>query len=303
MVTKMVNKTMISPLIIGFLCFFVSIVGALGPVTHTFTTNDRGQVVTTSNSGNISSALVLGENGYTTGGWFPSTVYVNNQTGNTSFRVYDISMPSGSHQFWQYLIPNGSADIIIEYTHGNGLDGNMLIKGPSNSQTYSLAALWSVSKNNNITQTLDMGNVLVIGGGSQVWNFDLVITAYTGTFLYTDLYNGHNYSVSINAVHISTTGAFGDIFGANGIMIILIAALIIGGVAAITVFGSGIDFFGQKLIFISAAYVVLWAILSVGMYGLIISIPVVGVLIWLAISAMYFLGVVQEALGGEEMAE
>jgi hypothetical protein len=286
---------MIPPLIIGFMCLFASALGS-GSMQHQYTTNSQGEPnLGVPSTIALNNSLIVSQNGLTSGGWFGSYVSNNNQTGNTSYRVYNIV--TTYMQMWRYAIPNGTADVTCIYDHSSGY-GSIEFMGPSKTITEPLSQWISAINNNMVNKTLDLGFVPNMGGGSHKFFYELYVIPFNGTLLYTDLSQGYGFIVAISAQSISTTGSFGDILGGDGMVIILITALAISGVAAITVFGSGVSFFGQKIIFTSATFIVLWVFLSIGMYSMVLSIPVIGIIIWLVLTGMYLLGVADIVLGG-----
>lgn len=79
-----------------------------------------------------------------------------------------------------------------------------------------------------------------------------------------------------------------------GIVAILLIAIAVGIVAGITVLGSGISEYSQSIIFVTTVYLAVWGLLSIGILDLTGQIPVVSNLLWIFLTLLYTLGVVQE---------
>lgn len=89
------------------------------------------------------------------------------------------------------------------------------------------------------------------------------------------------------------------IWGLEGAIVILVAAMALAIVSGITVFGSGLGEGAQRMIFLTTALFGLWICLSVINTQLILSIGVAGSLLWLLLTIMYVLGFVQTFMGGD----
>lgn len=287
---------MFPPLVIGFICLFASAIGP-GGMVHQFTTNNQGvPSLDQTNDLNMTSALIIYSNGLVAPGYFGGGIAVNNQTGQTGYHVYHIV--TSLQQMWSYSIPNSSKQIIM--TLDNSGTGKIIVSGTSTDMVYMTTVVKNIL-NNTYRQTVNLGAPYGSGSAYQNWVWQVVIVnTNLSNPLYVSVMQGYGYTVYLQAVLISTSaGAYGNILGSNGMMIILIAALAISGVAAITVFGTGISFFGQKVIFASASFVVLWALLTIGMYSMVMAIPIVGIFVWLTLTAMYLIGVAQLLLSGD----
>lgn len=79
------------------------------------------------------------------------------------------------------------------------------------------------------------------------------------------------------------------------------AAIAVGIAAGVRALGSGLSLFSQQLVFLSVLYGAIWAVLSVLSYPVLSSIPVFGIMIYAALSLMYFAGFIQKLkMGGVE---
>jgi hypothetical protein len=290
------QKVMIPPLVVGFICLFVSIVMALSPVTASFNTDSKGNVtVGTTEWIDATNALTIAHNGFTDGGYFGGIRNTDNQTGVSGYNVYYIH--DSWNQYWDYNIPNSSKQVTVIYYQAFGSNAYLHVEVSSSIDITLSSLIPKIVNGNIVNQSLDLG-IPGSGNAGTNWQWQITITPISGYTLTSALTQGYGFTVYIDGVNRAADGASGNIMGANGFVVIFIAAAIIGGVAAITVFGSKIDFFGQKLIFASATYIVLWAILSAGMINLVLGIPILGIMIWLALSAMYVIGMIEEVLGG-----
>ena len=81
-----------------------------------------------------------------------------------------------------------------------------------------------------------------------------------------------------------------DIWGTSGAMAILVVALAVGMVAGIRFVGSGVSDLTQDYIFVSVAFLGLWACLTIISAELMFENIVIQV-IWLALSLIYMIGI------------
>lgn len=279
------NRYMIMPIVVGFICLIVAIVAATGPIISSFVTNDRGQGATLSNgmSYDVSSGLPIHANGYEAN----QGTITNNMTGTVIFKIYNMpyqfayyNIPgSGTHQIFVEMRP--SLSLYMQYNVGPTTDNPSLI--------------------DVIAHDVHDGSNKIRYNSTNLDGYDVVFqTINPADNIDTQLTLGYGFEISLVPSLSGYTGSSGNILGTNGVIAILLAAIVIGGVAAVSVFGTGIDYFGQRLIFASSTYVVLWIILSLGMSVTVNEIPVVGNWIWLVLTALFFFGVVQEVMKGED---
>jgi hypothetical protein len=290
------NKLIIPPLIVGFICLFLSMAIATSSIGGNYSIDSKGNIT---NSSLTETNLTIVTNGLETPGSIftnPVTHPTNNQTGNTSYNVYNIITTD-----IQYWVVQFSIHDVIGFRLYNGNNPRLTF------ETFSTTGEWSqqqmiTSVNSKFPLILDL---LLKNDTDQSVQGDIHIkfasidgnTSIEHTV--DNIIKGYNYSVTTSYVNGSILSTNGNFLTQNGFVILFITAAIIGGISAITIFGSKIDFFGQKLIFASATFIALWVILSLGMYSTIMAIPIFGIYIWLALSAMYFLGIVSDLLTGQ----
>ena len=70
----------------------------------------------------------------------------------------------------------------------------------------------------------------------------------------------------------------------------------IGALAGVTILGSGLSTISQTIIYKSIFYFGLWGIFSALSIALLLSIPFIGSVFWLALTVFYVVGV-QEQIG------
>jgi hypothetical protein len=93
-----------------------------------------------------------------------------------------------------------------------------------------------------------------------------------------------------------------DIWGLQGAMIILIAAVAVGTVAGISILGSGLSDTSQRIIFNSVLFVSLWAILTIVCSSLIFGTGIIFQLIWVIMTILFVIGLGSAMTGGNEIA-
>lgn len=292
---------MIPPLMIGVICLVISMIAAVTPINGTFATDSKGVLTNLDSSYRILNVTEDGEFNH----WiFGDVVTVHNsQVGNHSFQVRAVT--TTSKQYFKVSV-NGE-DMRIYFVNllvpADGYYGSVQFNGPdggSNGMDMTNFLNPGNIKNGISTIPFSLGQYHNSTGQPVAYQFLASVSDNSGHGILYDIEHGYGYNMTISASNIQSSGAAGSILDANGFIAIFIGAAVIGGIAAITIFGSKIDFFGQKLIFVSATYIVIWFVLSVYMNNYIIAIPVVGAAIWLSLTAMYFLGLVSEMLHGEE---
>lgn len=235
----------------------------------------------------------------------------NEQIGATHYDVNTI--PTDKHQYW-YLTVSDNSRIGIQYqtpttgwlpftdTTREGFE----IYGKS--ETFiSFDDIRSKISGATAIIPFSVGQMKNDTNQDQSYSFKMVVGSQGPQTLLQALDNGYGLYVQVYSYDSSSpSGVTGNYLSAEGMVTIIVAATIIGGIAAITAFGSGVAGFGQRLIFLSATYLVLWALLSIGMYPFIMGIPTsaggfaLGVVIWLVLTAMYMLGMTSEVLQGGE---
>lgn len=80
----------------------------------------------------------------------------------------------------------------------------------------------------------------------------------------------------------------------DGLMAVLIIAMAVGIVSGVTVFSSGLSELSQSIVFQTTIYLAIWAVVSMAAYEVINSVPELGALLWLSLTAVYCIGVAQE---------
>ena len=81
---------------------------------------------------------------------------------------------------------------------------------------------------------------------------------------------------------------------------LLITIAIVAGVSGITFLGSGLNPQSARIIIFLTAYGGVWAVLSVLASNLIFQIEVFGTLIYISLTIIYSIGVVQQISGGKD---
>jgi hypothetical protein len=127
--------------------------------------------------------------------------------------------------------------------------------------------------------------------------FMLILTIITVS------YTGATYINSINNTTIpgADPQSF-DIWGLQGALIILIAAIAVGTVAGISILGSGLSDTSQKMIFNSVLYVGLWAVLTVVTSTLVFGSGIVFLLLYVVFTIMFVIGFAGEINSSGDVA-
>lgn len=123
--------------------------------------------------------------------------------------------------------------------------------------------------NNFISVAIDnvLGGTVIINGTESTWGVE---------------YSGYEFSID-------------TIVGAISILTVV---AILAGVVGIQILGSGISESGHKTLTLCIVYGGLWFLLSTLSYSLIISIEVFGILIYVALTIVYVVGVIEKIAGG-----
>jgi hypothetical protein len=85
----------------------------------------------------------------------------------------------------------------------------------------------------------------------------------------------------------------------QGILIIIILLTSVIVVAGFRALGTGIGNFSLKAMYTLTAYIAVWGVFSVIGFPLISAIPYVGTIIYFVLTAMYCLGIIASASGGD----
>lgn len=293
------NKLMFTPLIVGFLCMFLAIAGTGNADKTTYNIDKEGHVTVGNNN---FTALTISENGLATWGFanMLEADVVDDQVGQ---HQYDVNVIQTTHQQYWKVEVSSHCEVVI---YLNFKDGGMTfdIQGSLGGREVRLGYLMVID---DIYQGRD--TVIAL---DKLENSTGAVTTYllhmvfevqnSADNLVDTIRLGYGYSITFYAAEQDTAvgGSSGSILGPDGFVIIMYSALAIGIVTTVTIFASGIDYFGQRLIFISSVYIVIWALLSVSMSVVIIELPFVGPYIWMALTGMYLFGVSQEVLTGGE---
>ena len=99
---------------------------------------------------------------------------------------------------------------------------------------------------------------------------------------------------NIQPVEIPDQEQTWSIMSAEGVMALLTIAIAVGIVGGITVFGSGISEYSQSIIFQTTVYVAIWAVCTLAIYDVVQSVPILAAIIWLSMTLMYAIGIIQE---------
>jgi hypothetical protein len=81
-----------------------------------------------------------------------------------------------------------------------------------------------------------------------------------------------------------------DIWGLQGALIILIAAVAVGTVAGINILGSGLSDTSQRMIFNSVLYIGLWAVLTVVTSTLVFGSGIIFLMLYIVMTIMFVIG-------------
>lgn len=98
---------------------------------------------------------------------------------------------------------------------------------------------------------------------------------------------------------ISNIGATFYIDEFTGALVIIIAIMIIATLIGLQILGSGLSDTSVKIISIGITYYGIWSIFSILSYELILSIEVVGALMYIILTVVFTIGLVQKFSGSE----
>lgn len=80
----------------------------------------------------------------------------------------------------------------------------------------------------------------------------------------------------------------------TGALVIIIAVISLCAIIGLRIFYSGLSDVSIKMITLGITYTSIWSIFSTLSYSLILSIEIVGVLIYVLLTTMYVIGIVQK---------
>lgn len=288
------QKTMILPLFVGFICMFIAMAPSGAISGGEFAVDDKGNPIFLSTEQNLCSVT---ENGLLSEEWFQLHFdEVNDQVGDDGYAVNVIV--TNKMQYWKVGVEDwANMTVSLDFSD------------PNNEKVNFWGFKWQTIEISHIITMLDEGNgiffdmKLAKNGSSSydnavTYTFQLIVESTNSNNVIDNLVAGNGYRMTIYAIEgaLDDGAANGNVFGIDGFMTIITAAFIIGGIAAVTIFGSKVDTMGQRMIFISSTYIVVWVLLSIVMMGPILQIPLLGVFIWLILTAMYMFGVIGETL-------
>ena len=99
---------------------------------------------------------------------------------------------------------------------------------------------------------------------------------------------------STSLYNISNVSAMFYIDEFAGMLVILIAIMIIAVIIGINIFGFGLSDQSVKILTIGLTYYGIWSIFSVLSYSLIVSIEVIGSLIYIILTIVFTIGLIQK---------
>lgn len=99
---------------------------------------------------------------------------------------------------------------------------------------------------------------------------------------------------SSSSYDISDIGATFYIDEFTGALVIIIAIMIIAVIIGLQIFGSGLSDQSVKILSIGITYYGIWSIFSVLSYELIISIEVIGVLLYIVLTIVFTIGLIKK---------
>lgn len=91
-----------------------------------------------------------------------------------------------------------------------------------------------------------------------------------------------------------------NLFGLEGAMVVLIAAIAVGVIVGIQIMGSGLSDTAQDMIFFGMLYFGLWGCLSIVTGSLIFGQGILFSFLWLILTIMLVIGFGQEMAGGSD---
>lgn len=107
------------------------------------------------------------------------------------------------------------------------------------------------------------------------------------------------FNVFLGASYVSfnTNTPYGITFGINeitGAMAIIIILIYVAVLLGIQIFGSGISEHSIKVVISLTSYLAIWGVFSVLSYNLIISIEIFGIIIYIILTIMYVIGIINK---------
>lgn len=103
-----------------------------------------------------------------------------------------------------------------------------------------------------------------------------------------------DFNSSVSSFDINNISATFYIDEFSGALVIIIAIMIIAVIIGLNIFGSGLSDTSVKILSIGITYYGIWSIFSILAYPLIVSIEVVGVLIYITLTIIFTIGLVQK---------
>ena len=159
-------------------------------------------------------------------------------------------------------------------------------------------------KNNVTGSSYAVGDVDGIGGEtsfdpSQAANQAKPFKMYNSDTSKTEWYD--NYVDFLAQYSGGQTTKTDNIFDGPLFWGILVAALTVSIAAGLQVFGTGMTEYSQSTLFISLMYGSIWGFMTVGTYDLIFddSLAPIGQFVYIGLSIMYIVGIIQTASGGD----
>lgn len=86
-----------------------------------------------------------------------------------------------------------------------------------------------------------------------------------------------------------------------GALVIIITIMIIATLIGLQIMGSGLSEHSVRIITIGISYFGIWSIFSVLSYQLILSIEIVGTLIYITLTIIFTIGIIQKITGGNQI--
>lgn len=138
--------------------------------------------------------------------------------------------------------------------------------------------------------------MLVILFFSLIFDYSFIGSSTTNTVNNDLLINGSTSSLSTQdytfAVNIDPT---------IGLLTIIIAVITLASIIGIQILGSGLSDTSIHVITVLTAYYGLWIALTVMVSGFIFQIELFGALIYMSLTIMYSIGIIQKITGGSEV--
>lgn len=129
------------------------------------------------------------------------------------------------------------------------------------------------------------GNTFV-GGTYEVNMFDLIFVENSEIFDYIDKTGGKIYEINIDYL--------------TGGLSIVIAIITIASLIGIQILGSGFSDTTIRVLTLATAYTGIWSLFTILAYDLIFSIETFGGIIFIALTLIYAIGVIQKIAGGND---